>query len=147
MPTLGTCRLTPRLRIVRSGRPASLCLIKPEAAYAALRPLAHGLDREHFWRLDLDSRRRLLGYELVSIGSLDSAIIEPREVFKGALLNNAHGVIVAHSHPSQDTKPSRADHRLTARLVLAGAILGVELVDHLIVSDDRYFSFRKAGLI
>ncbi len=135
------------LRVVRSGRPAGGIIRSAEDAYGVLRPLARGLDREHFWRLDLDSRRRLLGCELVSIGSLDASIVHPREVFKGALLNNAHSIMVAHNHPSHDLRPSQADRRTTKQLLFVSLLLQVDLVDHLIVGDDRYFSFKKAGLL
>jgi len=135
------------LRVVRSGLPSRRFIRSSEDAYKVLCPLARGLDREHFWRLDLDSRRRLIGCELVSVGSLDASIVHPREVFKGALLNNAHSVMVGHYHPSQDMRPSAEDRQVTRQLQLAGCLLGVELVDHLIVTDDRYFSFKKAKLL
>ena len=135
------------LRIVRSGLPSRRIIRSAVDAYQVLRPLARGRDREHFWRLDLDSRRRLIGCELVSVGSLDASIAHPREIFKGALLNNAHRVMVAHNHPSQDVMPSAEDRATTKRLLLAGFLLGVELSDHLILADDRYFSFKEARLL
>lgn len=134
-----------RLRMTRAGLLPRKLVRTAEDAYRVFAPLARGLDREHFWRLDLDSRRRLLGCELVSVGSLDASIVHPREVFKGALLANAHSVIVAHNHPSQDARPSKADLQLTRQLVLAGCLLQVELADHLVLTDDRFFSFKKAG--
>ncbi|MDE2143296.1 MAG: JAB domain-containing protein [Elusimicrobia bacterium] len=135
------------LRIVRTGLLPRQFVRSAEDAYHVLRPLAQGLDREYFWRLDLDSRDRLLGCELVSIGTLTASFAEPREVFKGALLSNACKVIVAHSHPSGDSRPSQADRRATGQLILAGCLLQVDLVDHLILADDDYFSFKKARLI
>lgn len=135
------------LRLVRSGLLPRTRISSATDAYRVLRPLAYGLDREHFWRLDLDSRDHLLGCELVSVGSLDMSIVHPREVFKGALLNNAARVMVAHNHPSQVAKPSHADRTLTQQLTLAGWILQVELVDHLVVTDDAFFSFKRARLL
>jgi DNA repair protein RadC len=135
------------LRVVRTGRRPEQPIRSAEDAYRVLRPLARGLDREHFWRLDLDSRRRLIGCELVSIGSLDASIVHPREVFKGALLNNAHSIMIAHNHPSRDLRPSQADRRTTKQLLFVAYMLQVDLVDHLIVDDDGYFSFKKAGLL
>jgi len=135
------------LRVVRAGLLPRRYIRSAEDAYRVLSPLARGLDREHFWRLDLDSRRRLLGVELISVGSLDTSIVHMREVFKGAFLNNAHSITVAHTHPSQDLRPSGADRQITKQLLLAGCLLGVELVDHLILADDGYFSFKKAGLL
>jgi len=135
------------LRVVRSGIPPLRFIRSAEDAYKVLCPLARGLDREHFWRLDLDSRLRLIGCELVAVGSLDTTIVHPREVFKGALLNNAHSVMVAHNHPSQAIRPSRSDRETTNQLQLAGYLLQVELTDHLILSDSGYFSFKKARLL
>lgn len=135
------------LRVVRTGLLPRLRVLSAADAYRILAPHARGLDREHFWRLDLDSRNGFLGCELVSIGSLDASIVHPREVFKGALLNNAARIMVAHNHPSHDLRPSGADRQITKQLLLAGCLLGVELVDHLIVAEDRYFSFRQAGLL
>ena len=135
------------LRVVRPGRRSGKFIRSAEDAYRVLCPLARGLDREHFWRLDLDSRRRLIGCEVVSVGSIDASIVHPREVFKGALLNNAHSVMVAHNHPSQDLRPSKADRQTTRQLLFVACMLQVNLVDHLIVGDDRYFSFKKAGLL
>ena len=135
------------LRVVRSGIPSRRFIRTAEDAYRVLCPLARGLDREHFWRLDLDSRRRLIGCELVSVGSLDASIVHPREVFKGAFLNNAHSIVVAHNHPSQDLRPSQSDRRTTRQLLLLACLHQVDLVDHLIVGDDGYFSFKKAGLL
>ena len=135
------------LRIVRMGLRPRQWIRSPEDAFRVLAPLARGLDREHFWRLDLDSRNGFLGYEFVSIGSLDASIVAMREVFKGALLNNAARIMVGHNHPSYDLRPSGADRQITKQLLLAGFLLGVELEDHLIVAEDRYFSFKKAGLL
>ena len=135
------------LRVVRSGPPSRRFIRSAEDAYHVLCPLARGLDREHFWRLDLDSRRRMIGCELISVGSLDASIVAPREVYKGALLNNAHSVMIAHNHPSQDLRPSRADRRTTRQLLFVACMLQMDLVDHLILGDDRYFSFKKAGLL
>lgn len=135
------------LRVVRSGVPLRRFIRSAEDAYRVLCPLARGLDREHFWRLDLDSRRRLIGCELVSVGSLDASIVHPREVYKGALLNNAHSMMIAHNHPSQDLRPSLADRRTTRQLLFVACMLQVDLIDHLIVGDDSFFSFKKARLL
>jgi DNA repair protein RadC len=133
------------LRLVRQGRLTRRRILTAGDAYRVLRPLARGLDREHFWRLDLDSRGWLLGCEVVSVGSLDATIVHPREVFKGALLSNASRIMVAHNHPSQDSRPSSEDCLTTERLGLAGRLLGVDLVDHLILTDGGFFSFKSCG--
>jgi DNA repair protein RadC len=135
------------LRLVRTGSLPRVRIMSPQDAYRVLKPLAYGLDREHFWRLDLDSRRRLLGCELISIGSLTASIAHPREVFKGAILSNAHSIMIAHNHPSQETSPSSADQWTTRRLRRAGHLLRIELLDHVILTDRDYFSFKEAHLL
>lgn len=136
-----------RLQVVRLGHPSAFRVMNARDVFTVLRQEARGLDRECFWRIDLDSRRKLIAYELVAVGSLDAALVTGREIYKGALLNNAHGVIVAHFHPSGDPSPSRADRRVTGTLVLAGAVLGVEFIDHVILTDDRYYSFHENKLL
>ncbi|MDE2489530.1 MAG: DNA repair protein RadC [Elusimicrobia bacterium] len=135
------------LRVVRTGLRSRRLIRTAEDACRVLQPLAHGLDREHFWRLDLDARDRLIACELVSIGSLDTSIAHPREVFKGALLNNACSVVVAHNHPSQDPRPSRADRQVTMQLLLAGHLLQVDLADHIILTDREHYSFKESGCL
>lgn len=135
------------VKLVRAGRTPTFRIKDARGAFAFLRGLARGLDREHFWRLDLDSRGGFLGYEVVSIGSLDASIVHVREVFKGAFLNNAHHIMIAHNHPSQSRKPSTEDREITARLAVAGVLFDVELADHLILTDEGYFSFKDARLL
>ena len=99
-------------------------------------------DREVFLSVMLTARNHLIGVETVSIGSVNSAILSPREVFKGALLANAVSIILCHSHPSGDLSPSEEDIRITKRLIEVGELLGVKVLDHLIVSDQGYRTLR-----
>lgn len=137
-----------RVMLVREGRrEAPLEVSGPGSAFLFLRPKARNLDREHFWRLDLDARNRIIGYEVVSIGTLTASLVHPREVFVGALLQKAAGVIIAHNHPSGEITPSPEDKETTRRLVKAGELLGVPILDHLILGDGKYFSFKESGLL
>ena len=104
-------------------------------------------DREHFLALALDARNKVVHMEVVSIGTLNSAIVHPREVFKSVILANGASVILAHNHPSGDTTPSKEDIGLTQRLVNAGEILGIEVLDHLIVTHDSHLSMKEANLL
>jgi DNA repair protein RadC len=101
--------------------------------------------------LHLTTKHELIGVHVVSTGTLDTAIVHPRDVFKAACLSNAAGLVLVHNHPSGDPTPSPDDRALVARLRAAGEVLGVELVDALIVTDPseglRYFSFREAGVL
>jgi DNA repair protein RadC len=83
----------------------------------------------------------------VAIGSLSAAVVHPREVFKPAILANAAAVIVAHNHPSGDPEPSQEDKLLTRKLVLAGEALGIQVLDHVILGYERYYSFKDDGAL
>jgi DNA repair protein RadC len=116
-----------------------------EGAVAILRPLFAGLDREQFLICGLDAKHALIGINVVSTGSLTLAIVHPREVFKPLILMNAGAWICAHNHPSGDLTPSPEDHVLTKRLREAANLLGIPLLDHLILAEDRYYSFADQG--
>ncbi len=99
-----------------------------------------GLDREHFWCLALNTKNRLLRMSEVSVGSLNASIVHPRELFKDAVRSSAASVVVVHNHPSGDPTPSGADIQLTRRLVKAGDVLGIEVLDHVVIGDGGAFS-------
>ena len=106
-----------------------------------------GKDREHFIGMHLDSRYRVISVEIVSIGILSSALVHPREIFKGAFLANASAVVCAHNHPSGDVTPSVEDYALLRRVVEAGKLLGVPVLDFLVVSESQHWSASEAGMI
>ena len=112
----------------------------PEHAGQFLADLIGTYDREYFLTLHLNGKNGVRSVETISIGTLNSALIHPREVFKGALLANAHAIICGHNHPSGDLTPSSEDEQIMKRLKDAGELLGVALIDFLIVSGDRYRS-------
>jgi DNA repair protein RadC len=98
--------------------------------------------------LCLDTCHHMVAYHEISRGTLDHTIVEPRDIFKAALLANARSIILGHNHPSGDAMPSAPDHALTARVASAGTLIGIPLVDHIIVtSDGRYTSFKERGLL
>lgn len=101
--------------------------------------------RESFHVLLLDARHRLIGEEVVSIGTLTASLVHPREVFREAIRAAAAALLVVHNHPSGDPTPSAEDRRVTDRLRSAGELLGIRVVDHVIVSPGGHFSFREAG--
>ena len=104
-------------------------------------------DREHFVILALNTRNQITGINTVSVGSLDTSIVHPREVFKFAILSNASSIILAHNHPSGDISPSSDDIELTKRLQKAGEV-AIEVIDHIIIGhDNNYLSFRSKGII
>ncbi len=105
------------------------------------------LDREHFAVMMLTSAKAIIGVETISIGTLNNSLVHPREVFKQAIRNSASTVILAHNHPSGDCTPSGEDIKITRRLVEAGKIIGIEVIDHVIVGEDSYYSFCENGLL
>ena len=100
---------------------------------------------EQFGIVMLDSKQRLLRIKIVSVGSLDATVVHPREVFREAASASAAAIVLFHNHPSGDPTPSKEDLQLTARMVEAGDIMGIEVVDHLILAEQRYFSLMEAG--
>jgi len=107
-------------------------------------------EKEHFWGVYLNPRNIVKRIELVHLGTLDTNLCHPREVFRPAIMDPATQVIICHNHPSGDVDPSNADIEVTKRLVEAGKILGIGLLDHLIIGreeKDGFFSFKQKGLI
>ena len=102
--------------------------------------------KEHFLVLLLDIRSQLIKSAEISVGSLDSSIVHPREVFKEALSASAASVIFVHNHPSGDPKPSEDDIKLTKRLAEVGEIMGIEVLDHVIIGNKKYLSLKREGL-
>ena len=118
-------------------------------AAALLRAYLRGVDREHFVVVLLDRKHRVIGLNTVSVGSLTASLAHPREVFKPALVSNAAAILCGHNHPSGDPQPSQEDRVITARLVEAGRLLGIPILDHVIVGDGTaaYYSFADAGAL
>jgi DNA repair protein RadC len=103
--------------------------------------------QEYLVCLSLDSGNRLIARRTVTIGLLDVSLVHPREVFAGPLKDHAASVIIAHNHPSGATSPSRDDIKTTQQLVSAGALLGLPMRDHIIVTGRSYYSFQEEGII
>jgi DNA repair protein RadC len=122
-------------------------ITSPEAAAQLLLPRFRGADRERCMAALLDTKHRLLELAVVSIGSIDHTFMSPREVFRDALMSNAAALVVAHNHPSGDPDPSRDDELVTRRLVKAGQVIGVELLDHLVIGGSRWVSLARRGVL
>ncbi len=118
----------------------------PMDSYKLLEPLMKNLEQEVVRVILLDEHDNVLSTPVITIGTLDSSLIHPREVFKHAIRDNATAIIMAHQHPSGDPTPSSPDFQATERIVKAGKILGVEVLDHIILGfAGKYFSFRENG--
>jgi DNA repair protein RadC len=119
----------------------------PEQAAALLMPAFAGRRVEQFGVVLLDTRHRVLRTAVITVGTLNSAAVEPRDVFREAALGGAAALIAFHNHPSGDPTPSPDDVELTRRLVAAGLLMGIDVVDHIVLGDVRYCSFKEMGHI
>jgi DNA repair protein RadC len=104
-------------------------------------------NREHFFSLHLNSKNQLIREVLVSIGSLSTSVVHPREVFAPAVRDSTAALIFMHNHPSGDPSPSREDRDCTQRLIHAGQILGIRVLDHIVLGHEDYYSFADAGIL
>ncbi len=119
----------------------------PQDVVNLVLPELIGEQREHFRALLLDTRNQVLRIRTISIGSLNASVIHPREVFKEAVTQSAAAIIATHNHPSGDPSPSPEDIAVTRRLVEAGRILGIEVLDHVVLGDGRWVSLKERGLM
>ncbi|MDD5127798.1 MAG: DNA repair protein RadC [Dehalococcoidales bacterium] len=139
------CELANRLGS-HAESPGKTTLKTPEDVFAAVQGRLKGKQKEYFLALLLDTRSRLIRVAEISVGSLDSSIVHPREVFKEALAASAASVIFAHNHPSGDPEASADDIKLTETLVEAGRIMGIEVLDHVIIGDKSFVSLKRSSI-
>lgn len=105
------------------------------------------IKKEYFYLFCLDSRNKVIKKELVSVGTLNSSLVHPREVFEPAIRNLSAQIVIAHNHPSGDINPSEEDINITTKLVKAGELLGINILDHVILTKENYFSFKEHNLL
>ena len=152
VPGVGGARAAQVLAAVELGRRTLLRaaaerpqLIHPRQVAAYLLPQFGSGSVEQFGIVMLDTKQRVIRIKIIAIGSLDSTVVHPREVFREAAAASAAAIVLFHNHPSGDPTPSPDDFSLTARMVDAGDIMGIIVVDHLILADQHFFSFVEAG--
>jgi DNA repair protein RadC len=121
--------------------------VPAQAAEIACAIIGPDADRECTVVLFLNTRHRVIGSQMISVGTLNASLVHPRETFKGAILAGAAAIVLAHNHPSGDATPSNDDVALTKRLRTAGEILGIPVLDHVVIGDGTYVSLRGCGLI
>lgn len=119
----------------------------PRDSYELIRTFIEESDREMFVLMCLDTKNQPTSIQVSHIGSLNASIVHPREVMKAAVLSNSASIIVFHNHPSGITNPSPEDIEVTKRLSEAGKILGIELLDHLIIGENSFLSFKEKGYL
>jgi DNA repair protein RadC len=116
-----------------------------EDVYHRFEPRLSGQVQEHFYAIFLNTKNSIIGEKLISIGTLNEALIHPRDVFRAAISASAAGVLLIHNHPSGDPAPSKEDRALTLRFKSAAELLGIELVDHVVIGAGRYISMKDEG--
>jgi DNA repair protein RadC len=122
-------------------------IISPRDVFKLVKSKILHYAKEHFVVLSFDSRNRFLGMDTISVGTLNANLVHPRETFESAIRRHAAQVVLAHNHPSGELEPSEDDLEITKRLVEAGKILGIELLDHIIITKDGFLSFKDKNLI
>jgi len=122
-------------------------IISPRDVYKLVKSKIVHYAKEHFVVLSFDARNKFLGMDTITVGTLNANLVHPRETFESAIRHHAAQVIVAHNHPSGDPEPSKDDLEITKRIVEAGKIMGIDVLDHVIITKTRVFSFKQKGLI
>ncbi len=124
----------------RRVKPLRSVIKSPRDVFLYAKPLVAGLLKEHFLVLFLDCKNNVLKHEVVSVGTLDASLVHPREVFRSAIKEGCASIILVHNHPSGDCNPSKEDLDVTERLVDAGKLIGISVLDHVIIGNDSFWS-------
>lgn len=127
--------------------PGKMPVTRSQDAYSILKPVMQDKPWEEFWILLLNRANRFIRRECISEGGVSGTVVDPKKIFKIALDHHATGIILGHNHPSGNTKPSESDIRITHKIVEAGKLLEVSVLDHLIVTDTEFFSFSDQGMM
>lgn len=134
-------------RLARTAESSRPVIRSPQDAAELMLDELRYLQKEHFVCLFLNTKNHLIGKETLSIGSLNASIVHPREVFRAAIERSSASLICVHNHPSGDPAPSREDIDITARLEEAGKLLGIEVLDHIVIGDNRWVSMKEQGFM
>tara|TARA_B100001964_G_C14186898_1_gene579052 strand:- start:559 stop:1008 length:450 start_codon:yes stop_codon:yes gene_type:complete len=136
-----------KIQLVRETMPVKEYQVRSsEDVYELVRDELTSFDREAFYVIALNSKNKILGLNLVSLGNLTSSLVHPREVFKFAILQNSASIILIHNHPSGDPNPSQDDIEITQRLKKSGDVLGIKILDHIIIGK-TFFSFLDSKML
>jgi len=134
-------------RIVSRGTRDRIQVTSPRSVAEFLMPQYGNRPVEQFGIVLLDTKHKVLRTTVLSVGTLDASIVHPREIFREATAGGAAAIVLFHNHPSGDPAPSPEDKRLTERMIAAGVVMGIDVLDHIILGDARYFSFREKGTL
>lgn len=134
-------------RMARSALSETVTIRSPQDVAALLTEDLRYLQKEHFVCLFLNTKNHVVGQETLSMGSLNASIVHPREIFRAAIKRSSASIVCAHNHPSGDPTPSPEDIQMTKRLVQAGDIIGIEVLDHVVIGDQKFVSLKELGLM
>lgn len=134
-------------RMARARQEDAVTIRRPQDAADLLMESMRYYQKEHFVCLFLNTKNRIMAQETITIGILDASLVHPREVFRAAMKHGTASIICVHNHPSGDPTPSPEDVALTRRLMEAGEIVGIEVLDHLVIGDNQYVSLKERGLM
>lgn len=124
-----------------------ISITSPDLLFPLIKKKITDFYKEHFLVCSLTTRNTVISVDVVSIGTLTASLVHPREAFSIAIKRHAATIIISHNHPSGETEPSEDDLKITKRLVDAGKIMGIEVLDHLIITQNSYLSFKEKYLI
>ncbi|UTI41899.1 DNA repair protein RadC [Niallia sp. RD1] len=151
---IGTAKAIQLMAAIELGRRVSnleftdrYCIRSPEDAAKYMMNEMRFLSQEHFVCLYLNTKNQVMHKQVVFIGSLNASIVHPREVYKEAFRRSAASIICLHNHPSGDPSPSREDIEVTKRLVECGKIIGIDLLDHIIIGENKFISLKEKGYV
>lgn len=151
---IGKCKASQIIAAVELGKRIStqrsvekVKVTSPKDIVSLLMEEMRYLNKEHFKVAILDTKNQIITIEGISIGNLNSSIVHPREVFNAAIRRSGNSIILIHNHPSGDPTPSREDITITSRIIDAGNIIGIKVLDHIIIGDNRYISFKEENII
>lgn len=134
-------------RLSTGGSAAKQAVRSPGDIYNLLKERMRYYDREHFKAVFLNTKHQVIEVETVSVGNLNSSLVHPRELFKNSIKRSAAALILVHNHPSGDPTPSTEDEEITRRLVEAGNIIGIQVLDHIVIGSESFVSLRERGII
>ncbi|WP_210023500.1 MULTISPECIES: DNA repair protein RadC [unclassified Paenibacillus] len=134
-------------RMARSAMNETVIIRSPQDVASLLMEDLRYLQKEHFVCLFLNTKNHVIGQETLSMGSLNASIVHPREVFRAAIKRSSASIVCAHNHPSGDPTPSPEDVQITKRLVQAGDIVGIDVLDHIVIGDQRFVSLKELGMM
>jgi DNA repair protein RadC len=134
-------------RIAKSNGSSKPIIKSPEDVVQLLMEEMRHLDREYIKAVSLNTKNMVIAVETISVGSLSSSIVHPREVFKNPIKRSAAAIVLVHNHPSGDPSPSKEDLDITRRLAEVGKLLGIDVLDHIIIGDNRWTSLKEKGVI